>query len=177
MTHAPKIVDITYTIQIYIFKNVHSTTLCPKGTPKPSNLHSSPNCWHVISNTNIYIQLTHVPQSSARRADRHPPTVIYPPNVGRIYLIQVHVFNWHMVPNPALPRPSARRAHRHPPIVIIPQMLADYIQYKYIYSKMYISRSCARRAHRNPPSGIYSLMLAAHFQYPIYICILECTIL
>ena len=39
----------------------------------------------------IYIQLTHVPQSSARRAHRHPPTVIYPPNVGRIYPVQIYV--------------------------------------------------------------------------------------
>ena len=67
--------DITYPIQIYIFKNVHSTTLCPKGTQKPSNLHSSPNCWHDISNTNIYIQLTHTPQI-----------------VGSIYPIQIYIF-------------------------------------------------------------------------------------
>ena len=40
----------------------------------PPNLHSSPNCWHVISNTNIYIQLTHAPQI-----------------VGSIYPIQLHI--------------------------------------------------------------------------------------
>ena len=33
--------------------NIHSPILCPKGTQKPSNLHSSPKCWHDISNTNI----------------------------------------------------------------------------------------------------------------------------
>ena len=49
----------TSTTPQYTFsKNVHSPTLCPKGTQKPSNLHSSPNCWHDISNTNIHIQLT-----------------------------------------------------------------------------------------------------------------------
>ena len=28
-------------------------TLCPKGTQKPSNLQSSPKCWHDISNINV----------------------------------------------------------------------------------------------------------------------------
>ena len=61
-------------MQIYIFKNVHSLTLCPKGTQKPSNLHSSPKCWHDISNINIYIQLTYIPQT-----------------VGSIYPIQIYI--------------------------------------------------------------------------------------
>ena len=55
LTHTPQIVGSINLIQIYIFKNVHSPTLCPKGTQKPSNLHSSPKCWYNISNTNIYI--------------------------------------------------------------------------------------------------------------------------
>ena len=33
----------------------------------------------------------HLSQPSARRAHRHPPTVIYPPNVGRIYPIQIYL--------------------------------------------------------------------------------------
>ena len=37
---------------MYIYRNVHFPTLCPKGTKKPSNLHLSPNCWHGISNIN-----------------------------------------------------------------------------------------------------------------------------
>ena len=37
-----------------------------------------------------------VSQPSAQRAHRHPLTVIYPPNVGRIYPIQIYIFNWHM---------------------------------------------------------------------------------
>merc|ERR1719458_1332122 len=96
-----------YPIQIYIFKNVHSPTLCPKGTQKPSKLHLSHKCWHDISNTNIYIQLTHtphiigsiypfskihIPQSCARRAHRNPPTYIHPPSVGIIYPIQIYIF-------------------------------------------------------------------------------------
>ena len=71
VTYSSQIVGIVYPIQIYISKNVHSPTLCPKGTQKPFNLHSSssvgmiyqhissgdiysPNCWHHISNPNIY---------------------------------------------------------------------------------------------------------------------------
>ena len=36
--------------------------LCPKGTQKPIELNSSPKCRHDISNTNIYIQLIHIPK-------------------------------------------------------------------------------------------------------------------
>ena len=68
----------------------------PKGAQTPSNCHISPKCWQNISNTNIFILLTHVSQPSARRAHRHPPTVIYPPNVGRKYPIQIYLFNWHI---------------------------------------------------------------------------------
>ena len=71
-------------------------TLRPKGAQTPSNCHISPKCWQNISNTNIFILLTHVSQPSARRAHRHPPTVIYPPNVGRKYPIQIYLFNWHI---------------------------------------------------------------------------------
>ena len=55
-THPP-IVGMIYPIPTYIFKNVYSTTLRPKGAQKPYNLHSSPKCWHDIFNTNIYIQI------------------------------------------------------------------------------------------------------------------------
>ena len=47
---------------IYIFFiNVHFPTLCPKGTQKPYNLHSSPKCWPVISNINIYFNCHRLP--------------------------------------------------------------------------------------------------------------------
>ena len=55
-------------------KNVHSLTLRLKGTQKPSNLHSSPKCWHDIPNIHTYIQLTYIPQT-----------------VGSIYPIQIYI--------------------------------------------------------------------------------------
>ena len=67
-------VGIIYPIQIYIFENVYSPTLCPKGTQKPCNLHSSSKCWHDISNINIYLQATYTPQI-----------------VGIIYPIQIYI--------------------------------------------------------------------------------------
>ena len=72
----------------------------PKGAQTPSNCHISPKCWQNTSNTNIFILLTHVSQPSARRVQRHLPTVTYPPNVGRKYPIQIYLFNWCMFPNP-----------------------------------------------------------------------------
>ena len=62
MIHTPQIFGSIYPIQINSSKIVRSPTLCPKGTQKPSNTHSSPKFWHDISNTNIYIQLTHTTQ-------------------------------------------------------------------------------------------------------------------
>ena len=92
-------------------------TLCPKGTQKPSNLQSSPKCWHDISNINIYIQLTYTPQMvgsiypiqiyifinvhsqpCARRAHRNPPTYSHPPSAGMIYPISTYIFNWYILP-------------------------------------------------------------------------------
>ena len=40
---------------------------------------SVPNCWQLISNTNVYSKM-HIPQPCPRRAHRHPPTVTYSPN-------------------------------------------------------------------------------------------------
>ena len=74
MTYSSQMVDIIYPIQIYIFENVYSPTLCPKGTQKPCNLHSSSKCWHDISNINIYLQATYTPQI-----------------VGIIYPIQIYI--------------------------------------------------------------------------------------
>ena len=42
--------------------------------------------WHMFPNPAL-------PPPSAQRAHRHPPTVIYPPNVGRIYPIHIHVIS------------------------------------------------------------------------------------
>merc|ERR1712110_1094073 len=105
-TYTPQTVCSIHPIQIYIFINVHSPTLCPKGTQKPSNLQSSPKCWHDISNINIYLQLIYTPQMvgsiyliqiyffinvhsqhCAQRAYRNPTTYSHPPSVGMIYPI------------------------------------------------------------------------------------------
>ena len=75
LTYIPQIVGSIYPIQIYISINIHFPSLCPKGTKKPSNLHLSPNCWHGISNINIYFQLSHAHNI-----------------VGSIYPIQMCIF-------------------------------------------------------------------------------------
>ena len=63
-----------------IFKNVHSPTLCPKGTKKSSKLQSSPKCWHDISSINIY----------------KPPRYI-PPNCWHdISNTNIYKYNWHV---------------------------------------------------------------------------------
>ena len=86
-----------YSIPTYIFKNVHSPTLRPKGAQKLSNLRSAPKCWHNISNTNLYFQLTYIPQPCARRAHWNTPTHIHPPSFGMIYLIPTYNFStWRM---------------------------------------------------------------------------------
>ena len=53
-----------------------------------------------------------------------------------IYPISTYIFKWH----------------------ILTKLLASYIQYKYIFLKMYIHQTCARRAHRNPPTYIHPLL-------------------
>ena len=112
----PKIFVVIYPIQMYISKYVQSPTLCPKGTQKPSNLHSSPMCWHDISNINIYLQVTYTPQivgiiypiqiyiskyvhspTLCQRADKNPLTYIHSPSVGTIYSISTQIFNCHML--------------------------------------------------------------------------------
>ena len=54
---------LTYIFNCYIVPKMYILpTLCPMGTMKLSNLHPSPKIWHVISNTKIFIQLTHNPK-------------------------------------------------------------------------------------------------------------------
>ena len=45
----------------YVYQNVYFPSPRPKGAQKLSNLHSSPNSWHDISNTNIYSPQTNTP--------------------------------------------------------------------------------------------------------------------
>ena len=127
----------------------------PKGAQTPSNCHISPKCWQNISNTNIFILLTHVSQPSARRAHRHPPTVIYPPIVGRIYPIQIYIFSWHIFPNCwqcisninvysskfTFPHPAPEGRTNTLQLTHIFQLLAEYIRYS-IVSYNFIGVRC-----------------------------------
>ena len=47
----PTIVGRLYPMQIHFSKNVHSPTLCSKGTQTPPNWTTFSNCWQHISNT------------------------------------------------------------------------------------------------------------------------------
>ena len=46
----PTNVGRIYPIQIHISENVHTPTLCPKGTQTPPNWTTFHNCWQYISN-------------------------------------------------------------------------------------------------------------------------------
>ncbi len=149
-------------------KYIYSTETCsptqrPEGAQTPSNCHISPKCWQNISNTNIFILLTHVSQPSARRAHRHLSTVIYPPIVGMVYQISTYIFNCH----------------------IPTKLLASYIQYKHIFLKMLIPQPCALKGTQKPSNlhssskcwhdisnintyiqlNIFPKLLAAYIQY------------
>ena len=108
-THPP-IVGMIYSIPTYIFKNVYSPTLRPKGAQKPFNLHSSPKCWHDIFNTNIIFKNVYSPTLRPKGAQKpsnlHSSpkcwhdisnTNIYiqltyiPQIVGSIYSIQIYI--------------------------------------------------------------------------------------
>ena len=55
--HTPQIVRTTYLIEMSY------TQLCARRAQRnPFNLQSSPKCWLVLSNRNIYIPCTHTPQ-------------------------------------------------------------------------------------------------------------------
>ena len=68
----PTSVGMIYSIPTYTFKNVHSPTLRPKGAQKLSNLRSAPKCWHNISNTNLYFQLTYIPSTLRPKGAQKP---------------------------------------------------------------------------------------------------------
>ena len=112
---------------MYISKYVQSPTLCPKGTQKPSNLHSSPMCWHDISNINIYLQVTYTPQI-----------------VGIIYPIQIYISK-----NVYFPNPVSTRHTETLQLTFIPQVLACYIRYEHTDSTDIYSPKCWK-GHSNP---------------------------
>ena len=111
---------------LYISENIHSPTRRPKGAQKPSNLHSSPTCWHGISNT-IYVQLTYTPQI-----------------VGIIYPIQIYISK-----NVYFPNPVSTRHTETLQLTFIPQVLACYIQYQHTDSTDIYSPKCWKE-HSNP---------------------------
>ena len=50
----------TYIFNWYIFQKCTFSNPAPEGRTETPNLHSSPKCWHDISNTNIFIQLIYI---------------------------------------------------------------------------------------------------------------------
>ena len=54
-------------------------------------------------------------------------------------------------------------------LTYIPQMLAAYIQYKYIILKMYIPQPCAQSAHRNSSTYIHPPCVGMIYPIPTYI--------
>ena len=92
-------------------------------TKKPSNLHLSPNCWHGISNINIYIQLNYTPQI-----------------VGSLYPIQLDILQKCTLPN------SVHEAHTETlQLTFILQLLAWYIKYQLTYSTVTYPPNCWHR--------------------------------
>ena len=96
------------------FQKCTFPTLCPKGTQKTINLNTSPKCWHDISNTKVFIQLTYISQI-----------------VGTIYeyCYTIVYFKICKLTNPA---PEGRTETLQ--LTFILQVLARYIQYQLIYS-------------------------------------------
>ena len=89
----------------------------------------------------------YIPQPCAQRVHRNPPTYIHPPSVGMIYPISTYIFKWH----------------------ILPKLLASYIQYKYIFLKMYIPQTCTRRTHSNPATYIHPPSVGMIYPISTYI--------
>jgi len=127
----PPSVGIIYPIATYIFHShifpkllaayiqykgysskTYITQLCARRAQRnPFNLQSSPKCWHNISNRNIYIPFTHIPQI-----------------VGSLYPIQRLFFkNLHYA---TLCPKGTKKPFQ---FTIIPQMLPCFIQSQYMH--------------------------------------------
>ena len=94
------------------YKNVHFPTLCPKGTQKPQNLHSSskllawyikyqltystvtypPNCWHRIFNTNLHLYV-HFHRNHQSQIQATFVAMIQPISM---YNVHCTMYNWHI---------------------------------------------------------------------------------
>ena len=91
-----------YLANLHIFqKMVIPPTLCPKGTRKPSNLHSSPKCWHDISITKVFIQLTYISQIVGTIYEYWYTilTFIYIPKNCSIYTIHIYIVFKFFIPS------------------------------------------------------------------------------
>ena len=95
-----------YSTNIYfpkyiISQNIYFPTLCPKGTRKPSNLHSSPKCWHDISITKVFIQLTYISQIVGTIYEYWYTilTFIYIPKNCSIYTIHIYIVFKFFIPS------------------------------------------------------------------------------
>ena len=116
-----------YIANLHIFqKLVIPPTLCPKGTRKPSKLHSSPKCWHGISNTKIFIQLIHnpkmyIPPTLCPKGTRKPSKLHSSPKSWH-YISNTHIYlaNWHIFQNCTFPQQCARMAQGNSPKYLPP---------------------------------------------------------
>ena len=119
-----------YSIPTYIFKNVYSPTLRPKGVQKPFNLHSSPKCWHDIFNANIYIQKCIFP-NPAPEGRTETLQLTFLPQVLAWYIQYQHYIQKCIFPHPA---PEGRTETLQ--LTFIPQVLKLYVGIEYIMPKL-----------------------------------------
>ena len=105
-----------YFANLHIFqKLVIPPTLCPKGTRKPSKLHSSPKCWHGISNTKIFIQLIHnpkmyIPPTLCPKGTRKPPKLHSSPKC------------WHVISNTKISIQLIHNPKMYIPPTLVPEV-------------------------------------------------------
>ena len=116
------------------YKYIYPTDTCfptqrPKGAQTPSNCHISSNCWQNIYNTNIYIQLTHVPQPSARKGAQTPSKCHIFPNCWQC-ISNINVYS----SKSTFPHPAPEGRTNTLQLTYISQLLAQYIQYLCIMS-------------------------------------------
>ena len=147
-------------------KAIMRSGTCPRGTflvLKTCNYEVwQLSSWHLSGHRNK--QLCGLPNPTQPCAlHRNSPTNILTPSVGLIYSIPKYIQKC-IFPNPA---PEGRTETLQ--LTLIPQVLAWYIQYQHIYSKMYIPPPCARRAHRNSPNSIQPLSVGIIYPIPTYI--------
>ena len=114
----------------YIFKNVYSPTLRPKGAQKPYNLHSSPKCWHDIFNTNIIFKNVYSPTLRPKGAQK-------PSNLHSSPKCWHDIFNANMyILKCIFPIPAPEGRTETLQLTFIPQVLKLYVGIEYIMPKL-----------------------------------------